>query len=138
MSSAVFSVDVGTSSTKAVLVSLDGRVLRSAVREHTVDRPRPGWAQVDAEVWWDEFTGLSRELLTDSDVDVAAVGLSGMGPCVLLTTDDARPLRPAILYGVDTRATQQVIRMAQRYGEAEVLRRCGSALSSQSAGPKIA
>ena len=46
--SAVLGVDVGTSSTKGVLVALDGTILRSAVREHAVQRPAPGQVEMDA------------------------------------------------------------------------------------------
>ena len=55
-------VDVGTSSTKGVLVDLAGTVLASTVREHEVSRPHPGWVEMDAGVWWDEFVSISREL----------------------------------------------------------------------------
>jgi xylulokinase len=135
---AVLSVDIGTSSSKAVLVDLDGHVLATATREHTVDRPRPGWVEMDAEVWWQEFVALSQELLAAHPAEVLAVGASGMGPCVLLTDAENRPLRPAILYGVDTRSTRQIDRLTERYGEDAILARCGSALSTQAAGAKVA
>ena len=35
-------VDIGTSSSKGVLVAADGTILASATREHRVDRPLPG------------------------------------------------------------------------------------------------
>jgi xylulokinase len=38
----VLGVDIATSSSKGVLVDLSGEILRTAVREHTVDRPRRG------------------------------------------------------------------------------------------------
>jgi xylulokinase len=132
----VLGVDVGTSSTKGVLVALDGTVLASAVRGHEVSRPHPGWVEMPTEVWWDEFVSISRELAGDHTV--LAVGVSGMGPCVAVTDAAGIPLRPAILYGVDTRATAQIARLAKELGAAEVLDRCGSALSTQAAGPKIA
>jgi xylulokinase len=136
---AVLGIDIGTSSSKGVLVDLHGRVLHAGAREHTVRRPCPGWVEMDAAIWWDEFASLSRELLeAGSTHDVAAVGISGMGPCVLLTDAENRPLRPAILYGVDTRATEQITRLNAELGEQEVLRRGGSALSSQAAGAKVA
>ncbi|MBO8193539.1 FGGY-family carbohydrate kinase [Streptomyces oryzae] len=135
---AVLGVDIGTSSSKGVLVGLDGTVLRSAVREHTVDRPAPGQVEMDAEVWWDELVSLSRELTDGGDAEVVAVGASGMGPCVLLTDADDTPLRPAVLYGVDTRSTAQIARLNAELGIEEIRRRCGSDLSSQAAGPKIA
>jgi xylulokinase len=46
-------------------------------------------------------------------------------------------LRPAILYGVDTRATSEVEELTERYDEEEILARCGSTLSSQALGPKL-
>lgn len=102
---AVVGVDIGTSSSKGVLVGTDGNVIASATREHQVDRPFPGHVEMDAEIWWTEFAAIVRELVASSDVEVTAVGVSGMGPCALVTDADGVPLRPAILYGVDTRAT---------------------------------
>ncbi|GHJ24014.1 FGGY-family carbohydrate kinase [Streptomyces albus] len=135
---AVLGVDIGTSSSKGVLVATDGTVLRTAVREHTVDRPAPGHVEMDAGVWWDETVSLCRELTAGADADVLAVGVSGMGPCVLLTDADDTPLRPAVLYGVDTRAGAQISRLDAELGREEIRRRCGSLLSSQAAGAKIA
>ena len=42
-------VDIGTSSSKAVLTDGDGRVLATARRDHQVTMPRPGWFEFDAE-----------------------------------------------------------------------------------------
>lgn len=135
---AVVGIDIGTSSSKGVLVDLDGRVLRSSVREHAVDRPAPGWVEMDAALWWDELVAICGDLLAGDDTEVVAVGVSGMGPCVLLTDESDVPVRPAILYGVDTRSGRQIARLTERYGEDAVLERCGSTLSSQAAGAKVA
>ena len=131
-------VDIGTASSKGVLVSLAGEIVRVAVREHSVRRPRPGHVEMDALTWWDEFVSIASELTGPGDVEVAAVGVSGMGPCVLVTDADDEPLRPAILYGVDTRAAEQIALLNRALGAQEILDRCGSALSSQSVGPKLA
>ncbi|WP_327674211.1 MULTISPECIES: FGGY-family carbohydrate kinase [unclassified Streptomyces] len=136
--SAVIGVDIGTSSSKGILVALDGTVLHTAVREHAVDRPAPGHVEMPGEVWWDEFVSLARELTSAEDTDVVAVGVSGMGPCVLLTDADDTPLRPAILYGVDTRSVAQIERLERELGADEIVRRCGSRLTSQAAGAKVA
>ncbi|MFF1450503.1 FGGY-family carbohydrate kinase [Streptomyces sp. NPDC058274] len=133
----VLGVDIGTSSSKGVLVGEDGAVLATATRPHTVDRPRPGQVEMDARIWWDEFVSLARELVSEG-TSVTAVGVSGMGPCVALADEAGEPLRPAILYGVDTRATAQIARLDAELGRDAVLRRCGSLLSTQAVGPKIA
>lgn len=130
--------DVGTSSSKGVLVDPRGAILRFAVREHTVLRPRSGHVEMDAAIWWDEFVSIAAELTGPGDVEVVAVGVSGMGPCVLVTDEHDAPLRPAILYGVDTRATAEITSLTAELGADEILERCGSALSSQAVGPKLA
>ncbi|MGM1018645.1 MAG: FGGY-family carbohydrate kinase [Actinomycetota bacterium] len=132
-------VDIGTSSTKGVLVTGDGTILSSATRAHDVSRPRTGWVEMDAGIWWDEFVSITRELLAaHPEAEVTAVGVSGMGPCVLLTDEHDVPVRPAILYGVDTRATAQIESMTSELGVDEITRVGGSVLTSQAAGAKIA
>lgn len=132
-------VDVGTSSTKGVLVDVDGSILGTATRAHDVERPHTGWVEMDGRVWWQEFVAITRELLSaHPDAEVAAVGVSGMGPCILLADEDDEPVRPAILYGVDTRAAAQIARMTDELGEGEIARIGGSVLTSQAGGPKIA
>ncbi|WP_448256511.1 FGGY-family carbohydrate kinase [Microbacterium aurum] len=131
-------VDIGTSSTKGVLVDVDGVILASATRAHVVQRPHAGWVEMDARVWWDEFASIARSLQAEvPDAEILAVGVSGMGPCVLLADEDDAPVRPAILYGVDTRAIAQADRMTTQIGEDEVVRIGGSRLTSQAGGPKI-
>lgn len=140
MAEVYLGVDIGTSSSKGVIVDASGTVLASAVREHEVSRPAPGQVEMDARIWWEEFVSIARELVAASGGagTVAAVGVSGMGPCVLVTDAAGHPLRPAILYGVDTRATAQIARLNQELGADAVLERCGSALSTQAVGPKLA
>ncbi|HET8589683.1 MAG TPA: FGGY family carbohydrate kinase [Nakamurella sp.] len=135
----VLGVDIGTTSSKGVLVSVDGLVLGTAVREHRVLRPAVGQVEMSASTWWDEFCAISRELLAGVPAAVVvAVGVSGMGPCVLLTGEDGDPVRPAILYGVDMRATAQIAELTDRYTEQAIRARGGSALSTQAVGPKLA
>jgi len=135
-------IDIGTSSSKGVLVDPDGNILASAVVHHEVERPRPGWVEMDGRVWWAEFVELVHRLRTagdaETDVEIVAVGVSGMGPCVLLADVDDEPVRPAILYGVDTRANAQIARMTAELGVESITRTGGSELTSQSAGAKIA
>ena len=131
-------VDIGTSSSKGVLVNGSGEVLSQAVRSHEVSRPHPGWVEMDAHIWWHECVTIMAELVAVAPGQVDAVGVSGMGPCVLVTDEQMTPLRPAILYGVDTRATAQIEALDAELGRDEVLARCGSALSTQAVGPKLA
>jgi xylulokinase len=138
--SLLLGVDIGTSSTKGVLTTPDGTVVATATREHSVSRPRPGWAEHDARtVWWEGFTTVTRSLLTQAgNARVAAIGLSGIGPCALPATASGEPLRPAILYGVDTRSTREIGELTARYGAEAIIERGGSPLTTQAVGPKLA
>lgn len=137
--SLLLGVDIGTSSTKGVLTTPGGAVVATAVREHTVSRPQPGWAEHDArEVWWEGFAAVTRELLPQAGESIAAIGVSGIGPCALPATASGEPLRPAILYGVDTRATREIEELTARYGAEAVIERGGSPLTTQAVGPKLA
>ncbi|MFJ9707578.1 FGGY-family carbohydrate kinase [Streptomyces sp. NPDC101234] len=134
-------IDIGTSGSKGVLTRPDGELVAQAVREHRTSSPRPGWVEHDAEaVWWQDFRELAGELLARAPHGErpAAVGVSGIGPCLLPTDASGTPLRQAILYGVDTRAGQEIAEQTARYGAEEVLSRCGSPLTSQAIGPKLA
>jgi xylulokinase len=139
VSELLLGIDVGTASSKAALVRPDGEVLARASRAHSLSLPRAGWAEQDAEaVWWPEVASLCRELLAGSPASgVAAVGISGMGPCLVPCDARDRPLRPAILYGIDTRAEPEAAELSELLGEEAILARGGSALSSQALGPKL-
>ncbi|CAA9400082.1 MAG: Carbohydrate kinase, FGGY family [uncultured Quadrisphaera sp.] len=139
MADVVVGIDMGTGSSKGVVTTADGRVLASATRAHGVSMPRPGHVEVDAvEVWWGDVVALCRELLPQVEEHVVrGVCVSGVGPSLVLTDGDGEPVRPAILYGIDMRAHEEIEELTARYGADEVLRRCGKALSSQAVGPKV-
>lgn len=130
-------VDIGTSSSKAVLTNEAGEVIAQASRPHAVDRPRSGFVEMDPGEWWQAFVELARQVTQEGRRPVDSVGISGMGPCLALTTESGEPTRAAILYGVDTRSTAQIDSLTQQLGDEEVVRRCGSRLSTQAIGPKL-
>ena len=133
-------IDMGTGSTKGVLVDPTGTVLASATIPHAMSLPRPGWAEVDAEVtWWGEVCQISRRLVAEvpPGSSLAAVCVSGVGPCLVLCDDELTPLRPAILYGIDTRATDEIVSLTAEFGSEAILQRAGTLLSSQAIGPKL-
>jgi xylulokinase len=123
----VLGVDIGTSSSKGVLVEGDGTVVARAEVEHATSFPHPGWVEHDAEdVWWADLVALARELTAHGTPD--AVGVSGIGPVLLPADADGRPLRPAILYGVDTRATREIAELTDELGAERIMARGGTPL----------
>lgn len=134
----VIGIDFGTGSSKGVLADENGRVVASAERMHKTSFPKPGHVEHDPEgTWWKDFLEITRELSAKATGPVKAVTTSGIGPCSAFCDADGKPLRPAILYGVDTRAHKEVAELIDKYGEDEIIDKCGNTLTSQAQGPKI-
>ena len=80
-------IDMGTGSTKGVLVDATGTVIASETVAHAMNLPRPGWAEVDAEgLWWREVCEIAARLTAQMPTGgvLAAMCVSGVGPCLVL------------------------------------------------------
>ena len=141
MKTHLLGIDVGTYSSKAVLTDLAGKVLHTAVVPHGLSMPHPGHVEQDADqIWWADVCLLSRKLLVESGVradQIAAMAVSAIGPCLLPLDASMRPLRPAILYGVDVRASAEIEELENELGAQAIFDFSLMALTSQAVGPKI-
>ena len=76
-------LDIGTSSSKAVLAKADGAVVATMERAHGVSLPRPGWVEHDAEaVWWADVQALLARFDKKELASVKGLCVSGIGPCL--------------------------------------------------------
>ncbi|PTX54500.1 xylulokinase [Litoreibacter ponti] len=134
-------VDIGTYSSKGVIVDRTGQIIAEAQRPHEMIVPQPGWAEHRPEEdWWGDFVHITRKLLDSSNIaptEIAGVAVSAIGPCMLPVDASGAPLMNGVLYGVDTRASAEIAELDARIGAETILDRCGNALTSQSVGPKI-
>ncbi len=89
-------------------------------------------------MWWYDVQALCRTLSDQvPGAAIAGVCVSGLGPCVVPCDASLRPLRPALLYGIDTRSGEEIAELDQALGREEIFARGGSYLSSQALGPKL-
>jgi xylulokinase len=133
-------IDVGTASSKGVLVYPDGSLVADVRAEHSLAVPRPGWAEQDADtIWWADVCTIARRLVAavPAGSRIAGIAVSAIGPTLLPLDESGRPLRSAILYGVDTRATAQITALEAKYGVTALHELSGMGLTSQAVGPKI-
>lgn len=140
MTTYLLGIDVGTYSTKGVLTTPEGEVLHQHVVEHDVSFPRPGWVEQDADgIWWADVVAVCHSV-AEAGFDtsnIGAVAVSAIGPCILPVDEDGIPLRPGILYGIDTRAHEEIEWLNAEFGEEAMFDLGGMALTSQAMGPKI-
>ena len=134
-------IDIGTGSSKGAVVDIGGKVLCQAAVPHEMSMPQPGWYEQDADrIWWGDFLRLCRELLDKLQQpkdSIKAVAVSTIGPCVLPVDKAGKPLRPGILYGIDTRAAKEIREIEEKYGKDAIFAKTGQDLSSQSCCPKM-
>ena len=140
MSRLLLGIDIGTYSSKGVLCKPDGTILAEYRTDHEMSIPKPGYAEHDADdVWWSDFKQIAKKLSAKAPLgdEIAAVGVSAIGACVLPVDEKGRPLRPGILYGVDTRAVKQIEDLEKKYSRESLVEFGGTRLTTQAIGPKI-
>lgn len=126
--SRLLGLDVGTSSTKVVVIDEHGRVHATADAPHVTLTPKPGWTEQEPETWWEAACSAIREGMSRAGCrgdDITAIGLSGqMHGSVFLPTDadptTTRALRPALLWN-DQRTASQCRAIEQAAGGREPL-----------------
>ncbi len=140
MANLLLGIDIGTYSSKGVLCRPDGEILAEARSDHEMSIPKPGYAEHDADaVWWADFVKIAGKLserIPPGD-KIASVGVSAIGACLLPVDHKGKPLRPGILYGVDTRAVRQIEELENKYTREVLVEFGGSRLTTQAIGPKI-
>ena len=142
MSKAYFmGIDTGTNSSKGVLIDDRGEIIAVHSTSHEMTNPAPNHYEHDAEKdWWGDFCIISKALIEKSGVDprdILAIGTSALGADCLPVDEECRPLRKAILYGIDARATDEMEELTKRFGEEQIRKWFGRPLCSSDVMPKI-
>lgn len=134
-------IDTGTNSSKGVLINEKAEIVALYQTEHEMQNPSPGFYEHDADKdWWEDFCTISQKLIKEAEVDPAAikaVGISALGADCLPVDKNCQPLRKAILYGIDSRATDEIDELTKLYGKEQIKKWYGRELCSSDVMPKI-
>ncbi len=98
---ALLGLDIGTSATKALVLTPQGKVVATAESAHVLKTPRPGWSEQDPEGWWRAVVLATGSVLKKAGIhgsEITAIGLSGQMHGSVFLGDGPRPLRPALLW----------------------------------------
>ena len=109
----ILSIDNGTQSVRALLFDLRGTlVAKSQVHLQAYYSDHPGWAEHDADGYWEAVCRACRELWQGEDLRgrVAAVAVTTQRGTVVNVDAGGVPLRPAITW-LDQRRTDDVPRV---------------------------
>jgi xylulokinase len=107
-------------------------VLGQGTSGYEVSTPRPGWAEASPEHWWRAACTAVRAAVGPASAEVAGLAVAGQMHGVILCTERAVALRPAILW-LDRRAEAEVHDYERLPGDLRA--RLGNAPSAGMAGP---
>jgi xylulokinase len=108
--SCILGVDIGTGSVKALLVGPLHSTLGVSSAPIEIVRPRPLWAECDPETWWKALRTAVTEAIKAASLaprSVEAIGLSAQMHTLVLATENAESVRPAIVW-LDGRAEEDL------------------------------
>jgi xylulokinase len=135
----VIGLDIGTTSTIAILVALPDQVVAVASRPVTLSSPHVGWAEEDPAEWWANAGEVLREVLAaapDARESLKGICVTGMLPAVVLLDADGQVLRPSIQQS-DGRCGAQVAELAREVPERDFLARTGNGINQQLVAAKL-
>jgi xylulokinase len=125
-------LDVGTTGVKALALSPEGEVLARAEEEYGLSTPRPGWAEQDPEDWW----RAAERALAALGAEPTSIGLSGQMHGLVVLDEQARVLRPAILWN-DQRTELECAEIEERIGLARLVELTGNRALTGFTAPKL-
>lgn len=100
-------LDVGTSSLKAVLYDAAARVLDKATERYGYEAEQPGWAEGDPHTWLQALGGALAALGQRNDLRaVEAISFTGQMHSAVLLDEEGAVIPPTILW-LDRRASEE-------------------------------
>ena len=116
-------IDIGTSGTKTLICDFQGTVLATAMAEHPISSPRPGWSEQNPLDWWNATILATKAVCKKARIrpaDIKAIGLSGQMHGSVFLADSEEPLRPALLWN-DQRTAKQCDEIISKAGGRQAL-----------------
>lgn len=137
----ILALDQGTTSSRAIVFSHEGKILGLAQQEFPQHFPQPGWVEHDPEDIWRSQSAVAVEALERAGVradEVAAVGIANQRETTLLwERATGRPLHRAIVW--QDRRTAGLCEALREKGQVEIFRQhTGLVLDPYFSGTKLA
>lgn len=135
----VIGLDVGTTSTKAVVFGLEGQIRGVYAVDYPIIQPHPAWAEQDPEQILQAVIDSVRHALfkTGTNADaVVAVGFSTAMHSLIALDSNGQPLTRAIIWA-DNRSVKQANRIKGELSGQEIYKRTGTPIHPMSPLTKL-
>lgn len=132
-------IDIGTSACKVAVFNADGKVLAQTNEAYKVYYPEAGWAEQDADEWWEAIVKGVKTVLADPAVsadEIAGIGVDGQGWSAIPVDKDGKVLYNTPIW-MDTRARDICDRVKAEIGEDEIFNLAGNDFLPSYTTPKM-
>lgn len=137
MGEKILVLDAGTTSTRAMIFDLRGRMESVSQAELTQHYPKPGWVEHDAAEIWQKTLGCMREAVGHNASEIAAIGITNQRETVVAwDRDTGEPLARAIVWQ-DRRTAGFCAQLKEAGYEPELQQRTGLVLDPYFSGTKM-
>lgn len=109
MSDYLLGIDLGTSSCKTALLTIEGKVFCSSIMEYPTHFPKKDWAEQQSDKWWYALVNTVKKILDDTGINpskIIGVGIDSQGSVVLPVDKRGETLRPGLIW-MDRRSEKQ-------------------------------
>ena len=132
----LLAIDIGSSTCKAVVFSVEGRILAQHATGYAPDFPVPSHAEMDPECFWDAVCVCSQTVAKDLADPVRALCLSSHGETFIPVDAHNQAIATAIL-NQDNRATAETIWLERQLGRKRTFEITGLVAHPMYPVPKI-
>ncbi|MDR5693857.1 MAG: glycerol kinase GlpK [Armatimonadota bacterium] len=136
----VLAIDQGTTGTRCIIFSHEGKPVAASYEEHRQIYPQPGWVEHDPMEIWSKTQKVIREAMAKGNVraeEIAAIGITNQRETTILwDRHTGEPVYPAIVWQ-DTRTHRICQRIVDDGFEAYIRENTGLVSATYFSGPKI-
>lgn len=104
----IISHDLGTSSDKAILITVYGKIIDSAKQDYPIYHPEPGFAEQNPMDLWNAVCTTTREVIAKTNInpdDIVGITFSSQMQGLIPVSKSGDPLTPSITW-LDGRAAE--------------------------------
>jgi xylulokinase len=132
----ILAIDSGTSSCKVVAVDADGEVISETSAPHTLIQSRPGWAEQNAEAWWEAVADAVTTISEQIRRRVACLTVTSQREGFVAVERSGKPLADCIIW-LDRRAEPELRTIEEHISERELFLITGLRLDATFSLPRL-
>lgn len=139
MKEQILGIDIGTSACKVAVFGSGGNVLAQANQAYEVYYPKQGWAEQDADQWWQAICLAIQKVLGADGVsaaDICAIGVDGQGWSAIPVDKEGAVLDRTPIW-MDTRARDICTHVTEKLGAEAIFQVAGNEFLPSYTTPKM-